>query len=91
MSAEQDRDTLARVVALEYAFSAFALMTAGNFAMANGLPVADTVARYKDAAISAMFDESQGTDAREMIVGHLKRLFDHIESMARTLDQGPSA
>lgn len=76
-------DDLARLMALEHAFGALALIGAANFAHNAGVTPLEAVGQIRQAIESAPYDAADTPDAvRALMRAHLKRLFDHVETMA---------
>jgi hypothetical protein len=89
MSSDFDLDDLARLLALEHAFYALALISAGNFSYLANVKPSDAVRTFRSAIEGATYDSSDvPEDARKMMRAHLKRMFDHIEQMAKHADLG---
>jgi hypothetical protein len=90
MSADFDRDDLARLLALEHAFYATALVSAANFANlqnakagSDEMSTSQAVQMFREGVESSLFDRKDyPTDIRSLISGHLKRMFDHVAGMA---------
>ena len=89
MSADFDTDDFSRLLALEHAFSALALISACNFAeLANIMP-SEAVKQFRITIESSIYDSKERPkEVTELMRMHLKRMFDHIESMAKHADQG---
>jgi hypothetical protein len=93
MSSDFDKDDLARLLALEHAFYATALVSAANFARLESLKVdraplttAEAVQQFREAVESSMFDKKDYCpEIRSLMARHLKRMFDHVASMARAV------
>jgi len=88
MSADWDADDLARLTALEHAFSALALISASNFAFLANITPSEAVARFRDAIEGAVADAPGRTVDPVAVRAHLKRMFDHLAVMARHADLG---
>lgn len=94
MNSDFDEDDLARLLALEHAFYATALVSAANFALLENLKVrraplttAEAVQQFRDAVKSSMFDRKDySPEIRTLMARHLKRMFDHVASMATAVD-----
>jgi hypothetical protein len=87
MSADFNKDDLARLLALEHAFSALALISAGNFAGLHGVKTVAAVAKFRSAIESSVYDSGDvPKDVRDLMRKHLKRMFDHVEKMAPQAD-----
>ena len=90
MSTEFDRDDLARLLALEHAFYATALVSAANFAKLQNakagreeMSTAQAVQMFRDSVESSLFDRKDyPPDVRSLMSRHLKRMFDHVANMA---------
>jgi len=88
VSADFDFDDMARLMALEHAFSAMALISAGNLAHLANVTMSQAVQQFRDAIESSVHDV--GDRPKELQVAmqaHLKRMFDHLASMAKHADQ----
>ncbi len=89
MSSNFDLDDLARLLALEHAFSALALISAGNFAYLAKVKPSEAVRQFRTAIESSIYDSADTpADVRELMRKHLKRMFDHIVQMAEHADKG---
>ncbi|WP_089174992.1 hypothetical protein [Bosea sp. AS-1] len=91
MSADFDFDDMARLLALEHAFLSIALISAGNFSGLNNVSTSEAVQMFRDAIEGSVYDA--GARPKELQVAmsaHLKRMFDHIATMAKHADQGAS-
>ena len=89
MSADLNLDDMARLLALEHAFGALALISAGNYAHLAGVTPSEAVQQFRAAIECATYDA--GTRPKELqaaMRAHLKRMFDHLASMAKHADQG---
>lgn len=89
MSAEWGASDLARLLALEHAFSALAVISAGNFAHNHNMMTREAVKVFRQAIESSVQDTAQLGVAKPLVVGHLKSMFDHVALMAEMTDQGP--
>lgn len=89
MSDSFQADDLARLVALEHAFNALALISASNYAfLANTTPSA-AVAQFRTAIESSVYDTGDmSKELQALAHAHLKRMFDHVAQMAKHADQG---
>jgi hypothetical protein len=81
MSADFDKDQLARLVALEHAFSTIALIAAANFSFNAGCKTSEAVAYFRSSAEGSLHGDA--TVPKEAVREHLKRLFDNLTEMAR--------
>lgn len=89
MSKDFDRDDLARLIALEHAFSALALISASNFARLEEIKPSEAVARFRAAIEGATYDSATiPKDVRILMRAHLKRMFDQVAEMAKNADRG---
>lgn len=89
MSADFDKDDFARLLALEFAFQAVTLISAGNFAYLANIKPSEAVAQFRASIESSMYDSAdRPKEVRDLMLAHLKRIFDHIESMAKHADKG---
>lgn len=89
MSADFDKDDLARLLALEHAFGALALISASNFAYLAKTTSSEAVAQFRAAIESSIYDAADTpSDVRQLMRGHLRRIFDHVATMAKQADQG---
>ncbi len=86
MSSDWDQDDLARLLALEHAFAALALISAGNFARLDGVRISEAVAQFRDAIVGSIHDTTLPDGLKEPMHRHLTRLFDHVSAQARLLD-----
>lgn len=89
MSADFDFDDMARLLALEHAFGALALISAGNYAHLAGVTPSEAVQQFRSAIEGAVYDT--GDRSKEVQVAmraHLKRMFDHLATMAKHADLG---
>lgn len=82
-----DHDDLAKLLALEHAFCALALISASNFAhLAETTPRA-AVKQFREAIEGSMYDAGQASkETKTAMKHHLKRMFDHIAEMAKHAD-----
>jgi hypothetical protein len=91
VSDDFNKDDLARLLALEYAFSALALISASNFAKMQGLAPGEAVGYFPAGIESSLYDTSDmGTETRELVRMRLRRMFDHVATMAEEVTRGPS-
>jgi hypothetical protein len=81
MSADFDKDDLARLVALEHAFYTITLIAAANFAHNAGCKTSEAVAYFRSSAEGLLHDDA--IVPKEAVREHLKRIFDHATEMAR--------
>jgi hypothetical protein len=81
MSANLDKDELARLVALEHAFYTIALIAAANFSFNAGCKTSEAVAHFRSSAEGSLGGEALAS--KEAVREHLKRLFDNLTEMAR--------
>ena len=89
MSADFDKSDLARLLALEYAFTTVTLLSASNFAYLANTTTSKAVAQFRQATEGAMYDGSNTPpDVRDLMREHLRRLYDHIATMAEHADLG---
>lgn len=89
MSADWDHDDLARLLALEHAFCALALISASNFAYLAETTPSAAVKQFRDAIEGSVYDTGQASqETKAAMKHHLKRMFDHIAEMAKHADQG---
>ncbi|HLW91020.1 MAG TPA: hypothetical protein VKS78_06950 [Roseiarcus sp.] len=89
MSADFDKDDLARLIALEHAVSALALISAGNFAHLARIKPSQAVAQFRLTIEGAIYDAADTPkEVRILMREHLKRIFNHVEQMARHADHG---
>ena len=89
MSADFDRDDLARLIALEHAFYGLTLISAGNFAHLAGILPSEAVKQFRSAIEGAVFDAGDmPKETKDLIRTHLKRMFDHVAGMAVHADEG---
>jgi hypothetical protein len=89
MSSEFDLDDFARLLALEHAFGALALICASNFAYLAKVKPSEAVRQFRSAIESSIHDTADTpADVRELMRKHLKRLFDHVAHMAEHTDKG---
>jgi hypothetical protein len=92
LSSDFDKDDLARLLALEYAFECLALISASNFAYLAETSTSDAVREFRGATEGAMLDSrTYPADTRKLIQKHLRRLFDDVEKMAKEADQRPGS
>lgn len=89
MSADWNSDDFARLLALEHAFSALAVISASNFAYNEKVTSSEAVAMFRHAIASSVEDTTQFGPAKSLVSGHLKRMFDHVAVMAKMSDEGP--
>lgn len=83
MSAHYDADDLARLLALEHAFNALALISACNFAHVAKTTPSEAVAHFREAIEGSLYDVADTPEAvRHLMKQHLKRMFDHVSMMA---------
>ncbi|MER8427642.1 hypothetical protein [Mesorhizobium sp. M1403] len=89
MDADWDHDDMARLLALEHAFCALALISASNYAyLAESTPSA-AVKQFRAAIEGSVYDSGQASkETQGLMKQHLKRMFDHIAHMAIHADQG---
>ena len=89
MSSDWNQDDLARLLALEHAFCSIALISASNFSyLANTTP-SEAVKQFRSAIEGSMFDVGDiPKETNVLMRKHLKRIFDHIASMAIHADEG---
>lgn len=84
-------DDLARLLALEHALCAMTLISAGNYAYLADVPPSQAVRQFRDAIESSMFDSGSYPEGlRDAMHRHTKRIFEHIEQMAKHADKGIS-
>jgi hypothetical protein len=89
VSVDFDKDDLARLLALEHAFSTIALISANNFAYLAKIKTSEAVAQFRLATESSIYDAADTPkDVRDLMRSHLKRLFDHVARMAEHADKG---
>jgi hypothetical protein len=89
MSVHFDEDGLARLLALEHAFGALALISAGNFAHLAGIKPSDAITQFRSAIEGSIYDVATHPESvRDAMRIHLKRMFDHISTMAKHADKG---
>lgn len=89
MSADFNKSDLARLLALEYAFTTVALLSASNFAYLANTTTSEAVAQFRQATESAMYDgHNTPPDVRDLMREHLRRWYDHIAAMAKQADLG---
>ena len=88
MSANWSADDLARLIALEHAFGALALISAGNFAQLANVKPSEAVKQFRTAIEGSIHDGSVPTEIRDLMRQHLKRLFDNVADMAKHADHG---
>jgi hypothetical protein len=90
MSADFDNDDLTRLLALEHAFVARALISAGNYARLQGIKPSAAVSQFRASIESSLYDTSDMRDeTRDLVRKHLRRMFDHVASMATQFDGDP--
>ncbi|WP_300530152.1 hypothetical protein [Maricaulis sp.] len=88
MSSDWDADDFARLMALEHAWYAVTLVSAGNYAGMNGIKIKDAVQQLRDAVESSLYDHDDlPGNTRQLMRGHLKRMFDEVEQMAGQADR----
>lgn len=88
MSANWSLDDLARLIALEHAFGALALISAGNFAQLANVKPSEAVKQFRTAIEGSVHDGDIPPDVRDLMRQHLKRIFDNVSDMARHADLG---
>jgi hypothetical protein len=89
MSSEFDLDDMARLLALEHAFGAWALISASNYARLAHVKPSEAVAQFRGAIESSLLDSNNTPKGvRELMKKHLKRMFDHVAEMAKHADRG---
>lgn len=89
MSSDFDLDDFARLLALEHAFCALALISAGNFSYLAKVKPSEAVRQFRTAIESSIYDsEDMPADVRVLMRKHLGRIFDHIEQMSKHADEG---
>ena len=89
MSKDFNGDDMARLLALEHAFSALALISAGNFAHLAGVTPSEAVQQFRTAIEGAVYDVGDRPIELQVAMRiHLKRMFDHLASMAKHADLG---
>jgi hypothetical protein len=89
MSADFDFDDVARLLALEHAFSALALISAGNYAQLAGVTPSEAVVQFRNAIEGSVYDAGdRPKEVKDAMRTHLKRMFDHVAVMAKHADQG---
>jgi hypothetical protein len=81
VSADFDKDDLARLVALEHAFYTIALIAAANFAHNAGCKPGEAVAYFRSSADGLLHGDTVAS--KEAVREHLKRLFDNLTEIAR--------
>ncbi|UCI30946.1 hypothetical protein [Mesorhizobium sp. B4-1-4] len=90
MSADWDHDDLARLLGLEHAFCALALISASNFAYLAETTPSAAVKQFREAIEGSVYDTGQASkETKAAMKRHLKRMFDHIAGMAKHADLGP--
>jgi hypothetical protein len=89
MSSDFDLDDFARLLALEHAFGALTLISAGNFAYLAEVKPSEAIRQFRSAIESSIYDSADTpADVRVLMRKHLKRMFDHIAQMAEHADKG---
>jgi len=89
LSSDWDQGDLARMLALEHAFGAIALMWAGQFAEQHGGKPSQAVMQLRDAILGAALDsKDHNGPLGALINAHLQRMFEHVSNMARHADKG---
>lgn len=89
MSENWDSDDLARMVALENAFSVISLMWLCQFADQSGKKPSEVVKPFSDAVAGAVYDTKQYPhDFRNSVKSHLERMLGNVAEMAKLADQG---
>jgi len=89
VSSDFDKDDFARLLALEYAFNTLALISASNHAHLSEIKPSQSVSLFREAIEGAMYDSKEyPAELRNLMKKHLKRMFDHVESMAVHADRG---
>ena len=84
-----DQDDLARLLALEHAFSALALISASNYSYLANIKPSQAVELFRNSIESAMYDSSDTpAEVKELMREHLKRMFDHVAEMSKHADLG---
>jgi hypothetical protein len=87
MGFDFDFDDRARLLALEHAFGALALISAGNFAANNNMKTSEAVSHFRDAIEGAVYDSKDyPSDVRDVMYNHLKRMFDNVVKMSKHVD-----
>ena len=89
MGADWDADDMARLLALEHAFCALALISASNYAYLAETSPSAAVRQFREAIEGSVHDSGQtSATTKAAMRQHLKRMFDHIASMATHADPG---
>jgi len=89
MSSDFDIDDFARLLALEHAFSALTLISAGNFAYLADIKPSEAISQFRSSIESSIYDSADTPkDVRNLMRMHLKRMFDHVADMAEHADNG---
>jgi hypothetical protein len=84
MSADFDKDDLARLIALEHAFYANMLVNCSVFSHQQGQTITEVVQLFRDSVEGSLLDtRDTPREIRELSSAHLKRMFDHVALMAR--------
>jgi len=82
-------DDLARLIALEHAFSVLALISANNFAYLAEIKPSEAVAQFRTAVEGTLYDSAEiPKDVQVLMRAHLKRMFDQVAGMAKHADLG---
>ncbi len=89
MSADFDKDDLARLMALEHAFWAVTLISAGNYARLAGIKTSEAVNQFRSSIEGSIYDSGEyPKEVQVLMRTHLKRMFDHVANMAVQVDKG---
>ncbi|MER9923902.1 hypothetical protein NKJ84_13280 [Mesorhizobium sp. M0048] len=89
MSINWGEDDLARLLALEHAFHALALLSASNYAHLAGTTPSAAVKQFREAIEGSVYDSGQAPKTVQVLMSkHLKKMFDHVAAMAVHADQG---
>jgi hypothetical protein len=86
MSANWDSDDLARLLAIEHAFYAMALIGACNFAHGAKTTPVEAIKHFRSAIEGSIYDSADTSEeVRKLMRTHLKRMFDHVETMSKNV------
>ena len=89
MSTDFDKDDLARMFALEHAFYALALISAGNFSYLSDISITSAVKAFRNPIEGSILDDRNiPKEIRPLVQGHLMRMFDHVSRMAEMAESG---
>jgi hypothetical protein len=89
LSSSWDEDDLARMLALEHAFSTITLMWACQFADQQRTKPSKAVAQLREAVLSSVLDsKDHNGPIGALINGHLHRMFEHVRKIAEHADRG---